>query len=108
MGIKNIFNQKYISKAPSPKEEALHKRVLEELNSGNVRPGIMAKAMADSLGDKDKAESLYIKYRVRSLIEEEKQLVKEREVKIAFELEQKWERIRKENLAKRVYHGQQI
>ncbi|SVC55178.1 uncharacterized protein METZ01_LOCUS308032, partial [marine metagenome] len=50
----------------------MHKRVLEELNSGNVRPGIMAKAMADSLGDKDKAESLYIKYRVQILRDETK------------------------------------
>ena len=72
MGIKNIFNQKYISKAPSPKEEALYKRVLDEIESGKTRTGIMAKALADSLGDKGKAESLYIKYRMQTLADEDK------------------------------------
>jgi len=72
MGIKNIFNQKYVSKAPNPKEEALYKRVLDEVESGKRRTGIMAKAIADSLGDSGKAESLYIKYRMQTLMDEDK------------------------------------
>ena len=72
MGVKNIFNQKFISKAPNPKEEALYKRVLDEMESGTTRTGIMAKALADSLGDKDKAESLYIKYRMQTIADEDK------------------------------------
>ena len=72
MGFKNIFNQKFISKAPNPKEEALYKRVLDELESGKRRTGIMAKAIADSLGDSSKAESLYIKYRMQTIADEDK------------------------------------
>ena len=68
MGIKDVFNQ-----APTPVEEAFYKQVLDEIESGIMRKGIYAKALADSLGDKGKAESLYIRYRVQSLIEEEKQ-----------------------------------
>jgi hypothetical protein len=72
MGIKNVFNQKFISKAPNPKEEALYKRVLDEMDSGKTRTGIMAKAIADSLGDTAKAQSLYIKYRMQTIADEDK------------------------------------
>ena len=72
MGIKNVFNQKFISKAPKPKEEALYKRVLDEMDSGKTRTGIMAKAIADSLGDTAKAQSLYIKYRMQTIADEDK------------------------------------
>ena len=67
MGIKDVFNQ-----APSPEEEALYKQVLDEVESGVMRKGIYAKALADGLGDVGKAQSLYIKYRVQSLVGEEK------------------------------------
>ena len=67
MGIKDVFNQ-----APSLEEEALYKQVLDEVESGVMRKGIYAKALADGLGDEGKAQSLYIKYRVQSLIDEEK------------------------------------
>ena len=67
MGIKDIFNL-----APSIEEEALYKQVLDEVESGVMRKGIYAKALADSSGDGGKAQSLYIKYRVQSLIDEEK------------------------------------
>ncbi len=88
MGVKNVFNQKFISKAPNPKEEALYKRVLDEMESGKRRTGIMAKALADSLGDKDKAESLYIKYRMQTIADEDKNEAKllVEEQKIAEEL----------------------
>ena len=74
MGIKDVFNQ-----APSPKEEALYKRVLDEVKSNGYRDGIYAKAVADSMGDGGKAHSLYIKYRVQSLIDEER--LKEKKLK---------------------------
>ena len=67
MGIKDVFNQ-----APTLEEEALYKQVLDEVESGVMRKGIYAKALADGLGDEGKAQSLYIKYRVQSLIDEEK------------------------------------
>ena len=67
MGIKDVFNQ-----APTLEEEALYKQVLDEVESGVMRKGIYAKALADSSGDGGKAQSLYIKYRVQSLIDEEK------------------------------------
>ena len=67
MGIKDVFNQ-----APSIEEEALYKQVLDEVESGVMRKGIYAKALADGLGDVGKAQSLYIKYRVQSLIDEER------------------------------------
>ena len=64
-----LFNQ-----SPSPQEEAFYKQVLEEVESGNMRKGIYAKALADSSGDLGKANSLYIKYRVQSLVEEQENL----------------------------------
>ena len=67
MGIKDVFNQ-----APSIEEEALYKQVLDEVESGVMRKGIYAKALADGLGDESKAQSLYIKYRVQSLVDEQK------------------------------------
>jgi hypothetical protein len=67
MGIKDVFNQ-----APSLEEEALYKKVLDEIKANGYRDGIYAKAVADSMGDDGKAHSLYIKYRVQSLIDEER------------------------------------
>jgi hypothetical protein len=67
MGIKDVFNQ-----APTLEEEALYKQVLDEVESGVMRKGIYAKALADGLGDEGKAQSLYIKYRVQSLVEEQR------------------------------------
>ena len=67
MGIKDVFNQ-----APTPEEEALYKQVLDEVESGVMRKGIYAKALADSSGDGGKAQSLYIKYRVQSLVDAQK------------------------------------
>ena len=79
MGIKDTFSQ-----APSPKEEALYKRVLDEVEAGVMRKGIFAKALADCLGDEKKAHSLYIKYRVQSLADEKKYEAKH----IAYEKKQ--------------------
>jgi hypothetical protein len=48
-------------------EELLYKHVLEEMDAGIIRDGLFAKALANSSGDEDKARSLYMKYRVRSV-----------------------------------------
>ena len=82
-----IFNQ-----TPSPQKEEFYKQVLEEVESGQMRKGIYAKALADGLGDVGKAQSLYIKYRVQSLVDEEKQrtqsLIDEENAEIAEREEQ--------------------
>ena len=105
MGVKNIFNQKFISKAPNPKEEALYKRVLDEMESGTTRTGIMAKAIADSLGDENKAKSLYIKYRMQTIADEDKnkaklfieaQKIEEEQASLAKEKKDEEDRLAKE------------
>jgi septal ring factor EnvC (AmiA/AmiB activator) len=48
-------------------EELLYKHVLEEMDAGIIRDGLFAKALANSSGDENKARSLYMKYRVRSV-----------------------------------------
>ena len=51
-------------------DERLYEVVAQELDRGERRPGLWAKATADSDGSEDKAGSLYIKYRVQSLKDE--------------------------------------
>jgi hypothetical protein len=51
-------------------DELLHEQVVLELSRGERRLGLWAKALSDSLGDEQKAKALYIRYRVRSLIDE--------------------------------------
>jgi len=77
-----LFNQ-----SPSPQEEAFYKQVLEEVESGRMRKGIYAKALADSLGDGGKAQSLYIKYRVQSLIDNEKNAIEIQKLKTKSDIQ---------------------
>lgn len=51
-------------------EEHLYAEVAEEISSGNVRAGLMAKALAEADGDLNKQRALYIKYRMQSLKDE--------------------------------------
>ena len=51
-------------------EERLYEQVAQELKAGKKREGIWVKAMAKSGGDLNKAEALYIEYRVQSLSDE--------------------------------------
>lgn len=51
-------------------EEELYNRVAQELAQGERREGLWAKALADSEGVETKAQGLYIKYRVQSLVDE--------------------------------------
>jgi len=48
-------------------EELIYKHILEEMDSGVIRDGLYAKAMANSHGDESKAKSLYMKYRLQSV-----------------------------------------
>ncbi|MEH6550082.1 MAG: hypothetical protein V7744_08870 [Pseudomonadales bacterium] len=53
-------------------EEQLYQVVVDELRQGQKREGLWAKAIARSDGSEDKAKSLYLKYRVQSIIDENK------------------------------------
>ena len=46
-------------------------KVLEELQTSEPRPGLWAKAFADSNGNKATAQALYLRYRVSQLADEE-------------------------------------
>ena len=48
-------------------EELIYKHILEEMDSGVIRDGLYAKAMANSNGDEAQAKSLYMKYRLQSV-----------------------------------------
>ena len=50
-------------------EEDMYAAALAELQSGTTRPGLWAKAFADSEGDENKSKALYIKLRVQQEIE---------------------------------------
>ncbi len=50
-------------------EEAAYERANTELQAGNMRRGLWAKAYADASGDEQKQKSLYIKYRAEQLME---------------------------------------
>lgn len=49
------------------RDEALYAQVAEELRLSNVRPGLWAKAFAESNGDEAQAKALYLRYRVKQL-----------------------------------------
>jgi hypothetical protein len=46
-------------------EDAIYAKALSELKSGAARPGLWAKAFAESDGDENKSQALYIKLRVQ-------------------------------------------
>lgn len=51
-------------------EEDLYEAIVSELQRGYKRDGFWAKAIANGNGNEDKAKSLYIKYRIQSIIDE--------------------------------------
>lgn len=54
-------------------EESLYAEIAEEISAGNVRAGLMAKALAESEGNQDKKHALYIRYRMQSIKDEVQQ-----------------------------------
>src|SRR5262245_2138727 len=51
-------------------ERRAYVQVADELASGNLVPWLMAKATADSFGDRNRAQSLYLRYRASAIVEE--------------------------------------
>lgn len=51
-------------------EEYLYSLVHEEVKSDTIRPGLMAKAQAEAMGDEGKAKAIYLKLRVESMRDE--------------------------------------
>ena len=51
-------------------EEQLYEFILDEIETGSIRRGLMAKALANSGGNEQKAQADYIKLRLQSLIDE--------------------------------------
>lgn len=55
------------SAAARLQEEQLYEQVIQELSRGEKRAGLWAKALANCDGSEQRAESLYIRYRVQSI-----------------------------------------
>ena len=51
-------------------EEVVFERVARELSGGVKKPGLWAKALAESHGDSDEARGLYIRLRAQSFLDE--------------------------------------
>lgn len=68
-----IFNKSKDDSNPFSRkaDESFYQQALEELESNSINKGVYAKALADSSGDEAKAHSLYIKYRAKSLDDEQ-------------------------------------
>lgn len=58
---------------PSTTDEEYYALVSEEISSGQIRPGLWAKALANCEYDETKAKAIYLKMRVKTLKEELKQ-----------------------------------
>jgi len=51
-------------------EEKLYEVALEEVEAGEVRKGLYAKALSKADGDKEKADGIYLKLRVQSIMDD--------------------------------------
>ena len=58
------------SKERRAREEAFYELALQEVISGNIRPGLWAKAMATSNGSDEAVRGQYLKLRVLSMLDE--------------------------------------
>ena len=86
----NIFkklNNKLKGKEGRKREEILYEMVIAELEKGYKNKGLLAKALSDCGGEKSKAESIYIKYRVQSLKDEIETKEENEQLKIKIENE---------------------
>lgn len=61
---------KQVSAAARLQEEKLYEQVAQELESGERRDGLWVKALANAQGVEEKAQGLYIRYRVQSIKDE--------------------------------------
>ena len=53
------------------KDERFFEIASAELKAGTIRPGLRAKAFSDAEGEENRAQALYLKYRVAQLIRED-------------------------------------
>ncbi|WP_454865485.1 hypothetical protein [Pseudomonas hormoni] len=53
------------------KDERFFEMASAELRAGTIRPGLRAKAFSDAEGEENRAQALYLKYRVAQLVQEE-------------------------------------
>ena len=51
-------------------EERLYEVALEEVEAGEIKKGLYAKAVAKADGDKEKADGIYLKLRVQSIMDD--------------------------------------
>ena len=72
MGLLDKFKRKVETTLSESRqdEELIYKDILKEMNSGVIREGLYAKALANSKGDEAQANALYMKYRLRSIKDE--------------------------------------
>ena len=63
-------------------EEEFYELAYEEIESGNLKKGLWAKAFSKSDGDENKAKALYIKYRFDQIKEGHKEIDEEEDVGI--------------------------
>ena len=62
-------------------EEKLYEVALEEVEAGEVRKGLYAKALSKADGDKEKADGIYLKLRVQSIMDDiESEQIHQREI----------------------------
>mgnify|MGYP003980207931 CR=1 FL=1 len=66
-------------------EEKLYEIALDEVESGEIRKGLYAKALSKSDGNKEKADGIYLKLRVQSIIDDiESDAITKKENAIAY------------------------
>ena len=66
-------------------EEKLYEVALEEVENGEIRKGLYAKALSKADGDKEKADGTYLKLRVQSIMDDvESEQINRRENKRAL------------------------
>lgn len=53
------------------KDERFFEIASAELKAGTIKPGLRAKAFSDAEGEENRAQALYLRYRVAQLIQEE-------------------------------------
>ena len=51
-------------------EEKLYEVALDEVEKNNIRKGLYAKALSKAEGDKEKANGIYLKLRVQSIMDD--------------------------------------
>ena len=75
-------------------EEEFYELAYEEIESGNLKKGLWAKAFSETEGDENKTKALYIKYRFDQIKEGHKEIEQEEEeVKIDSKLESEKKKI---------------